>query len=150
MALQPTSDPFICVGVDATVHQFLNENGVRDSVEGLPKIQKDYVYHNTLVVSLTSILDKLFEKIMLAHIQEGPAGDCMLTGNQHGFISGRSCQTNLVAFYEQITKSLDAGVAVDIVLLDFRKALDTVSHPVLIKKLGDCGVDTYTVKWVAN
>ena len=51
-------------------------------------------------VSLTSILGKLFEKIMLAHIQEGPAGDCMLRGNQHGFISGRSCQTNLVAFYD--------------------------------------------------
>uniref|UniRef100_A0A7M4ETW3 Reverse transcriptase domain-containing protein n=1 Tax=Crocodylus porosus TaxID=8502 RepID=A0A7M4ETW3_CROPO len=74
----------------------------------------------------------------------------MLRGNQHGFIRGRSCQTNLVAFYDQVTKSLDAGVAVDVVFLDFRKAFDTVSHPVLIKKLGACGVDTYTVKWVAN
>ena len=74
----------------------------------------------------------------------------MLRGNQHGFIRGRSCQTNLVAFYDQVTKSLDAGVAVDIVFLDFQKAFDTVSHPVLIKKLRDCGVDTHTVKWVAN
>ena len=64
-------------------------------------------------VSLTSNLGKLFEKIMLAHIHEGPAGDFMLRGNQHGFISGRSCQTNLVAFYDQVTRSLDAGVAVD-------------------------------------
>ena len=101
-------------------------------------------------VSLTSIPGKLFEKIILAHIQEGLAGECMLRGNQHGFISGRSCQTNLVAFYDQVTKSLDAGVAVDVVFLDFRKAFDTVSHPVLIKKLGDCGVDAHTVKWVAN
>ena len=38
----------------------------------------------------------------------------------------------------------------DIVFLDFRKAFDTVSHPVLIKKLGDCGVDAHTVIWVAN
>ena len=38
----------------------------------------------------------------------------------------------------------------DIVFLDFRKVFDTVSHPVLIRKLGDCCVDTRTVKWVAN
>ena len=74
----------------------------------------------------------------------------MLRGRQHGFIRGRSCQTNLVAFYDQVTKSLDASVAVDIVFLDFRKAFDTVSHPILIKKLDDCGVNTYTVRWVAN
>uniref|UniRef100_A0A7M4E049 Reverse transcriptase domain-containing protein n=1 Tax=Crocodylus porosus TaxID=8502 RepID=A0A7M4E049_CROPO len=36
------------------------------------------------------------------------------------------------------------------VFLDFQKAFDTVSHPVLIKKLGGCGVDTHTVNWVAN
>ena len=45
---------------------------------------------------------------------------------------------------------LDDGVAVDVVFLDFKKAFDTVSHPVLIKKLGGYGVDTHTVKWVAN
>ena len=38
----------------------------------------------------------------------------------------------------------------DIVFLDFRKAFNTVSHPVLIKKLGDCGVDNHAVNWVAN
>ena len=51
----------------------------------------------------------------------------MLRGNQHGFINARSCQTNLVAFYDQVTRSLDAGVAVDIVFLDFRKAFDTIT-----------------------
>ena len=96
------------------------------------------------------ILGKLFDRIILAHVHEGPAGEVMLRGNQHGFIRGRSCQSNLVAFYDQVTKSLEAGVAVDIVFLDFRKAFDTLSHPILIKKLGNCAVDAYTVRWVAN
>ena len=38
----------------------------------------------------------------------------------------------------------------DIVFLDFRKAFDTVSHPILIKKLGVCGVNAHAVRWVAN
>uniref|UniRef100_A0A7M4E807 Reverse transcriptase domain-containing protein n=1 Tax=Crocodylus porosus TaxID=8502 RepID=A0A7M4E807_CROPO len=101
-------------------------------------------------VSFTSILGKLFERIILAHVHKGPAGEIMLRGNQHRIIRGRSCQTNQVAFYNQVTKSLNAGVAVDIVFLDFWKAFDIVSHLVLIKKLGDSGVNTYTVKWVTN
>ena len=52
--------------------------------------------------------------------------------------------------YNQVTKSLDTGVAVDVVFLDIRKAFDTVSHPILIKKLGDCGTDAYTNRWIAN
>ena len=84
------------------------------------------------------------------HICEGQAAEVMLRGNQHGFVRGRSCQTNLVAFYDQVTESLDASVTVDVVFLDFRKAFDTVSHPILVKKLGVCGVDAYVVRWVAN
>ena len=79
-------------------------------------------------VSLTSILGKLFEKILKEHICDGPASGMMLKGNQHSFIRGRSCQTNLIAFYAQVTKALDAGVAVDVVFLDFSKAFDTVCH----------------------
>ena len=86
----------------------------------------------------------------MEHICDGPASEMMLMGNQHGFIRGRSCQTNPIAFYDQVTKALDAGVAVDVVFLDFSKAFDTVSHPILIKKLGDCGIDAYTVRWIAD
>ena len=63
-----------------------------------------------------------FEKIPKEHICDGLASGMMLKGNQHGFIRGRSCQTNLIAFYDQVTKAMDAGVAMDVVLLDFSKA----------------------------
>ena len=33
----------------------------------------------------------------------------------------------------------------DIVFLDLLH-----SHPILIKKLGDCGINTYTTRWVTN
>ena len=54
-------------------------------------------------VSLTSILGKVFEKIIKGHICESPAGEVMLRGTQHGFVPGRSCLTNLVSFYDQVT-----------------------------------------------
>ncbi|XP_059578763.1 RNA-directed DNA polymerase from mobile element jockey isoform X1 [Alligator mississippiensis] len=101
-------------------------------------------------VSLTSILGKIFEKIIKAHICESPAGQIMLRGHQHGFVAGRLCLTNLVSFYDQVTKHLDTGGGVDVGYLDFRKAFDMVSHPILVNKLRGCDVDDYTVQWVAN
>ena len=40
-------------------------------------------------VSLTSILGKLFEKILKEHICDGPASGMMLKSNQHGFVRGQ-------------------------------------------------------------
>ena len=55
--------------------------------------------------------------------------------SQHGFMKGRSCLTNLISFCDQVTHLVDEGKAVDVVYLHFSKALDTVSHSILLEKL---------------
>ncbi|RMB92866.1 hypothetical protein DUI87_30760 [Hirundo rustica rustica] len=62
----------------------------------------------------------------------------------------RSCLTNLVSFYDQVTRLVDAGKAVDVVYLDFSKAFDTVSHSVLLDKLAAHGLDRSILRWVRN
>lgn len=51
----------------------------------------------------------------------------MIGKSQHSFTRGKPCLTNLIAFSNEITCSVDVGRAVDIIYLDFSKALDTVS-----------------------
>ena len=70
--------------------------------------------------------------------------------SQHGFTKGRSCLTNLISFYDPVTRLVDEGKAVDVVYLDFSKAFDTVSHSVLLQKLAVRGLDRYTLGWVRN
>jgi len=35
--------------------------------------------------------------------------------SQHGFMKGRCCLTNLISFYNQVTRLVDEGKAVDVV-----------------------------------
>ena len=53
----------------------------------------------------------------------------------------RSCQANLISFYEEVTKTLDRGVAVDVIYLDFAKTFDTGPHTWLMYKVRSTGLD---------
>jgi len=70
----------------------------------------------------------------------------IIKSSQHGFTKGKSCLTNLIAFYGWV----DEGRAVDVVYLDFSKAFDTVSHNILIAKLRKWGLDEWTVRVTEN
>ena len=74
----------------------------------------------------------------------------VIRSSQHGFTKGKSCLTNLRAFYDGMTGWVDEGRAVDVVYLDFSKALDTVSHNILLGKLRKCGLDEWSVRWTEN
>ena len=66
---------------------------------------------------------------------------------QHGFVKGRSCETQLVLTHHQWARVLDEGRQVDVAFLDFSKASDRVSHPVLLKKLCGFGISGSILQW---
>ena len=84
-------------------------------------------------VSLTSIAGKLCESIIKDSIVKHLEKHKLLRNSQHGFTGGRSCLTNLLEFFEEVTKELDEGNSVDLVYLDFCKAFDKVPQCRLIK-----------------
>ncbi|PKU44707.1 rna-directed dna polymerase from mobile element jockey- hypothetical protein [Limosa lapponica baueri] len=84
--------------------------------------------------------------IISKHVEEKKA----TRSSQHEFIKGKSCLTNLIAFYNDVTGWIDEGRVMDVVYLDFSKAFDTVSHSILIGKLRKRGLDEWTVKWIEN
>jgi len=70
--------------------------------------------------------------------------------SQNGFMKGRTCLTNLISFYDQVTHLVDEGKTVDVVYLDFSKAFDTIPHSTLLEKLAAHGLDGCTLCWVKN
>jgi len=70
--------------------------------------------------------------------------------SQHGFMKGRSCLTNLISFYDQVTHLVEEGQTVDVVYLDFSMAFDTVPHSILLEKVATCGLHGCTLLHVEN
>ena len=72
------------------------------------------------------------EQLVLDAISKQLEEKKVMRSSQHGFTKGKSCATNLVAFYDGITRWVDGERAVDVIYLDFSKAFDTVSHDILL------------------
>ena len=69
---------------------------------------------------------------------------------KHEFMKVRLCLTNLISFYDWVTRLVDEGKAVNVVSLDFSKAFDMVSDSILLGKLAAHGLDIYTLLWGRN
>ncbi|CAM4575187.1 unnamed protein product [Lepidochelys kempii] len=120
------------------------------NVEPIFKKGKEEDPGNYRPVSLTSVPGKIMEQVLkesiLKHLDERK----VIRNSQHGFTKGKSCLTNLIAFYDEITGSVDEGKAVDMLFLDFSKAFDTVSHSILASKLKKYGLDEWTIRWIES
>lgn len=86
-------------------------------------------------VSLTSVPSKILERILRDSIADYLLTEGLLNPDQHGFVKGRSCLSNLLLALDKITDALDKGQHVQIGYLDFEKAFDSVNHRLLLQKM---------------
>jgi len=85
-------------------------------------------------VSLTSLPGKIMEQFILSALTGHVKDNQGIRPSQHGFMKGRSCLTNMISFYDQVTCLVDEGKAVDDIYLDFSETFDTVSHSIILER----------------
>ncbi|KAJ7405771.1 RNA-directed DNA polymerase from mobile element jockey-like protein [Pitangus sulphuratus] len=98
---------------------------------------------NYSAVSLTSVPGKLMEKIILGNTEKHLKDNAVTGHRQHGFRRGKSCLSNLISFYDKVTHLADQRKPVDVIFLDFSKALGTVSHSMLLDEISSTQLDKH-------
>ena len=83
---------------------------------------------NYRLISLTCILCKVLEHIKASDVVGHMNKHDLLYDLQHGFREKRSCGTQLTMLVEDFARNICAGKQIDLILLDFSKAFDKVSH----------------------
>ena len=83
-------------------------------------------------MSLTCLMCKVYEKLIREYILNGI--EAVLSDKQHGFVSSRSCLSNLLETMDAVNDLLAEGGCADILYFDFSKAFDSVpNHRLLVK-----------------
>ena len=101
-------------------------------------------------VSLTSVVCKVLEHIIHRHIMNHCDQHNLLRSHQHGFRQNHSCESQLILSMEDIYRQHDKNKQVDMLILDFTKAFDTVPHQRLLKKLKHYGIDSNLHRWISS
>jgi hypothetical protein len=101
-------------------------------------------------VSLTSVVCKVLERIIVKHLTAHLKANLLQCEQQHGFTQGKSTVTNLLEAMNIWTEALMHGLPVDIIYLDYSKAFDTVPHERLLRQVSSLGIKGQLLNWIRS
>ena len=107
-----------------------------------------YVPLNYRPVCLNSVPCKCLERLITKKLNEYLNEHDILTNEQFGFREGRSTADQMLLVYDSIAKWYDEGSVIDLMLFDFSKAFDVVSHSILLTKLKHLGIEDNLIAWI--
>ena len=105
------------------------------------------VISNYRPISSLSTYSKIFEKCMLNRLWDFLNKFKIVNTSQYGFLKGRSTEEAVTTLMEYFYENLNLGNYSVAVLIDFKKAFDTIEHSILLGKLEAYGVRGVALNW---
>ena len=103
--------------------------------------------NNYWLISVVGAIAKIFEKIISTHIYDYLASNSLLSESQSGFRSNLSTTTTLLNTTSDWYTSMYDNLLNFVVLLDLKKAFDTVNQTIHLRKLQLYGIKGLPHLW---
>ena len=103
---------------------------------------------DTRPIANLSVLPKIFQRIIHKQITGYAEKFNIFDPKQSGYRSGFSTQTALLRICDDVRWGIERGCVTILVLFDFSKAFDTISHVLLIRKLKSLGFPDGALTWI--
>ena len=116
----------------------------------IPKVKNSLKLEDYRPISIQTTLSKILEMAMLQQIENFVQQNNVISTQQFGFRPGKSTEDLLQKLNTKIRLNLNAGYLSILILLDFSKAFDTLSHEKLISKLLKVGFGIAATKLLIN
>lgn len=99
-------------------------------------------------ISILSLTSKVFEKIIYSKLLYVLKPHLIV--EQHGFLPGRSVETNLITYTNFIHNAFNGSNQVDAIYTDFSKAFDRIDHNILMRKLSQFEIPQGLLAWLGS
>ena len=102
-------------------------------------------------ISILPIISKIFERSVFNQLYNFLNENSLLSKYQFGFRPKNSTLSALIQMCDAWHASMDCGDVSAVVFLDIRKAFDSISHNILLRKMEEqFGVSNVELKWFAS
>jgi len=98
--------------------------------------------------SLASVVCSQLEKVIAVYLRQVWEKNDWLYEGQHGFRPRYLCGSQVITVCQDRAESLDEGVGIVAIIIDFSKTFDLVLHDRLLTKLAASGLESRAVVWV--
>ena len=98
-------------------------------------------------ISILPVISKIIERAVFDQIYPFLSENNMIYKYQSGFRPQHSTLTALINITEDWYEAIDKGNYVGLVMIDLKKAFDTVNHDILLQKLKQFNVSNESIRW---
>ena len=109
-------------------------------VTALHKGGEKFISENYRSISVLTHINKIFEKLIYARLNDFITEQNILENSQYGFRKKHSTSHGITHFHETIIESLEKKKVCVALFIDLKCAFDTINHSILIQKLDHYGV----------